>query len=188
MKISTFFILLFGVLVGCNKDNSSKEPDIPYFDFKIYQPGTQENGSATATVFDKEWNASVLLYRWPDSTSQYFQVFFETYSEFGDTRDQVSIGIFDGKVGVYQITNNAFDTNFDDFSITGDYSFWISDGDLLYKSYFIDETFDNKVVIDKNDGENIEGQFSLSFTSSVTKHTDVPGRIFFKSGKFRFKL
>lgn len=189
MKHFIMLSFLSLTLWACKKEiMSNNDPNIPYFDFKIYNPGNQVNGNAKAILFDKEWNASVYVSRWPDSTSQYFEIYFETYSEFSETRDQISFGVFDGKVGEYQVTNNAFDSNFDDFSIACKYNFWISDGDLLYGNYFIDETFANKIVIDKNNGDVIEGRFWLLFTSNVVEHTDIPGRIYFKEGKFQVKL
>lgn len=189
MKYLIILSFLSFTFWACKKETASNnDPNIPYFDFQIYKPGNQENGSAKATVFEKEWNASALIVRDPDSTSRYFQVYFETYSDDGSTRDQISFGVFDGKVGEYQVINNSFDSNLDDFSIHCKYNLWASDGDLLYGNYFIDESFTNKIIIDKNDDKNIEGRFWLLFTSNVIEHTDIPGRIYFKEGKFQVKL
>ena len=185
---------LFLALLGCKKEppttNGTNDPDIPYFDFKIYNSGNQENGSAKATTFDKEWNASAYVRRFPDSTSRYFEVYLETYSDEGSLRDQISFDAFEGKVGEYQVTRHHFDNRIDDFSIAVKYNFWISDGDLLYGNYFIDTTYSsiNKVIIDKNDGDILQGRFSLVFTSNVVEHRDIPGRIYFKNGTFRVKL
>ena len=194
MKHISILSFLFLALLGCKKEppttNGANNPDIPYFDFKIHHPGNQENGSAKATTFEKEWNASAHITRYPKDTSRHFEVYLETYSDQGETRDQISFGPFDGKVGEYQVTNNHFDFNFDDFSVASKYNFWISDGDLLYGNYSIDTTYNsiNKVIIDKNDGEVLEGRFSLVFTSNVVEHTDIPGRIYFENGTFRVKL
>lgn len=189
MKHISILVFLFLALLGCKKETpASNGPDIPYFDFKIYSPGNQENGGARATVFDKEWNASAQIIKC--DTCRHFEIYFKTYSDEGYNRDQISFGPFDGKVGEYQVTNNHFDFNFDDFSVASKYNFWISDGDLLYGNYFIDTTYNsiNKVIIDKNDGEVLEGRFSLVFTSNVVEHTDIPGRIYFENGTFRVKL
>lgn len=177
-------------LWACKKETSSNNDiNIPYFDFKIYNPGNQERGSAKATVFDKEWNASASIIRYPKDTSRHFEVYFETYSDEGFTRDQISFGLFDGKVGEYQVTDNPFDNNFDDFSIHGSYALWLSDGDLLYGNYEIDTDFDNKVTIDKNDGNIVEGRFSLVFKERIVgSHTDIPSKIYFKNGKFQANL
>jgi hypothetical protein len=189
MKHILFLSLLSLTLWACKKETKpSDDPDIPYFDFKIYHPGSQESGSAQATVFGKEWNASATIARDPDSTSRYFEVFFETYSDDGSTRDQISFGLFEGRIGEYEVTSNFFDPNFDDFSIHCKYNFWISDGDLLYGNYFIDESFPNKVIIDKNDENSIEGRFWLLFTSNLVEHRDIPARVYFKEGKFQVKL
>jgi hypothetical protein len=155
----------------------------------IYHPGAQESGSAQATVFGKEWNASASITRYPDSTSQYFQVYFETYSDDGSTRDQISLGVFDGKKRIYEIEKNPFDYNFEDSNIQAVYSFWISDGDLLYGNYIIDSEFANVVTVDKNDGSTIEGSFSLVFKVRVDgSHSDIPSKLHFKDGKFSVKL
>jgi hypothetical protein len=189
MKNLIAFGFLALTLWSCKKENEpDNNPNIPYFDFKIYNPGDQKNGSASATVFGKEWNASAYIARYPDSTSQFFEVHFETYSDFGETRDHIGFGVFKGQKGEYEITNNPFDPNFDDFSIACVYGLWISDGDLLYGNYFMDTNYKSKVIIDKNDGEFIEGRFWLIFTSNVVEHTDIPGRIYFEEGKFRVKL
>ena len=191
-----FMILgfLFLALPACKKETPtstiSNDPDIPYFDFKIYNSGNQENGSARATTFDKEWNASAHIARYPDDASRYFQVYFETYSDEGYTRDQISFGVFEGKVGEYQVTRPHFDFNFNDFSIESSYGFWTSDGDLLYGSYLVDTTFTNKIIIDKNDGAMVEGRFSLLFRERVagSHMPQIPSSVYFKNGTFRVKL
>ncbi len=189
MKYTIILAFLTLTLWSCKRENSpNNEPDIPNFDFKIYNPGDQKNGSASATVFGKEWKSSAYIGKYPDSTSQYFSVILETYSEYDETRDQIFFGLLDGKVGEYEVINNPFDPNPDDFSIDGSYALWISDGDLLYGNYSIDTTYKSKVIIDKNDGTVIEGRFWLIFTSNVVKHTDIPGRIYFDEGKFQVKL
>ena len=189
MKNLIAFGFLALTLWSCKKENEpDNNPDIPYFDFKIYNPGDQKNGSASASVFGKEWNASAYISQYPDSTSEYFDVFLETYSVNAETRDQIHFGLFDGKVGEYEVTNNPFDPKYDDFSIACSYALWISDVDLLYGNYFIDTTYKSKIIIDKNDGEEIEGRFWLIFTSNVVEHTDIPGRVYFEEGKFRVKL
>jgi hypothetical protein len=189
MKHLIAFGFLALTLWSCKKENEpDNNPNIPYFDFKIYNPGDQKKGRASATVFGKEWNASAYVSRYPDSTSKYYQVYFETYSDEGFTRDQISFGVFGGKVGEYDIKNDLFDSNYEDFSIHCSHSLWMSDGDLLYGYYFIDTTYKSKIIIDKNDGEEIEGRFWLIFTSNVVEHTDIPGRVYFEEGKFRVKL
>jgi|GEM_PF-2434293 len=180
-------LLLSLSFFSCDKeDMKNTDPDIPYFDFKIYSPGDQSTGSAQATVFGKTWNATA--YRHPQDSSRYFEIYFETYSDEGFTRDQISFGLFDAKIGEYTVKNDPFDNNFNDFTIHSVYGLWASDGDLLYGAYHLDTSFDNKIIIEKNDGETIEGRFALLFTSNKVEHTDIPGRVFFKDGKFKVNL
>lgn len=180
-------LLLSLPFFSCDKEGmKNTDPDIPYFDFKIYSPGGQVSGYAQATVFGKVWNATA--YRYSQDTSRYFEIYFETYSDEGFTRDHISFGLFDAKVGEYTVVNDPFDSNYDDFRIHSIYGLWASDGDLLYGAYYLDANFENKIIIDKNDGKTIEGRFSLLFTSNKVVHTDIPGRIFFKEGKFKVNL
>ena len=187
MKNIIRILLLSLSFFSCKKEDiKNTDPDIPYFNFKIYSPGDQSTGYAQATIFGKTWNATA--YKYPQDTSRYFEIYFETYSEEGFTRDQMSFGLFDAKIGEYKAIDNPGDFNFDDYEINCNYSLWASDGDLLYGAYYLDTSFDNKITIEKNDGKTIEGRFNLLFTSNKVEHTDIPGRVFFRDGKFKVKL
>ncbi len=189
MKNILIALSLLILFAACKKENPpGNDPDIPYFDFKIYEPGNQINGGAQASVFCKEWHASAYTSRSLNLPPQYFEIFLETYTGQGYTRDQLSFGIFNGEIGEYKAVDNPFDNNLDDFVVHSTYNLWTSDGDMLYEKYFLDSTYQNRIFIDENDGKLIRGRFSLLFTSNNVEHSDIPGRVYFKEGKFQVKL
>lgn len=140
-----FILFFFFALVSCNKDS---ELTLPPFDFRVYYPGDQLTGKAEAEVFNKRWRATA--YTFPGQTPEYFSIIFETYSEFGDLRDQIGLGLFKATEGEYTVGNDHFDDNLDDNIISGTYGLWGSDGDVLYGNYIIDTLFTNIVIIDHN--------------------------------------
>ncbi len=173
---------------GCKKEPvlSSSDPNIPYFDFRLHNKGSQEFGAATASVFGKHWEASANI--WNADSAGNFMVFFHTYSEFGEPRDKISFGITNGAVGTYSVSNNLFDSIYDDFIVTSSYGIATADGDEIQGIYMPDTSYHNVITISKNDGTTLEGTFSILFTTPGGLHTDIPGKVFFKDGKFNVKM
>ena len=188
MKFTINSILLLSVfiLVGCCKE---KEPAIPYFDFVIYWEGLQEDGSAEADVFDKNWKASAYILPAFDDPN-FFSIYLETYTNEGFLREQVAFGALNAMVGKYEI---VFDTskNYSDKIINGVYSQYTDDGDVLYGGYQIDKDYDNVLYIDKVDTINhlMEGRFNLMFDLDEADYDkDLARKVLFENGKFSVKI
>ncbi len=183
---AVFPILLATIFVSCCKD---KDPSIPYFDFVVYWEGLQEQGSAEADVFDKEWGASAFVYP-HHFEPEYINIYFQTYTGEGFLREQISFGAFSPTVGKYSVVYDT-STNYSDYVINGNYSTYSDDGDVLNGSYSINKDYENVVFVDIVDTINheIEGRFSLMFDLDESDFDkDLARRVLFENGKFKVKI
>ena len=185
--INSILLLSAFILAGCCKD---KEPAIPYFDFVIYWEGIQEQGSAEADVFDKNWKASAYLFPHP-SESSYFSLIYETYSPDGLLREQILMGSLSKKVGKYKVISDFSTDILDDDMVNGVYSSFVDDGDVLYGGYQINMDNDNELYIDRVDTINhiMEGRFNLLFDLIEADYDkDLARKVLFENGKFKVKI
>lgn len=163
---------------------------IPYFDFVIYAPGSQDSGSASANVFDKKWQATAYLFPF-DLDTQYTSIRFETFSPDGFLRDAVFFGNFALKEGFYTVTNGPIaSTSQGDHIIKGGYGQFEDDGDVIYGGYELDDVYTNRFHIDHIDtiSHTIEGRFSALFTlREAYFHNDLARQVLFEDGAFIVK-
>lgn len=176
-------LLLVISLSACKDDDTG----IPYFDFVIYSPGSQESGFASAMVFDKTWDATAYIFPYAEQP-QYVSIIFNTFSPQGDIRDAVHFGNFPLKEGSYMVIDHPnASTLQDDQLIWGGYAQFQADGDVIYGRYEIDTTYSNSFHIDHIDtiAHSIEGRFEARFTLSESYwNADLARQVLFEEGEF----
>ncbi len=196
MNVLKLFILFgFSILfLSCDKDEDpDADPKVPYFNFTIHPPGDRSNGSAQASVFGKNWEASTYIHFETDTSRAFnmdttrFSIILETHEPGSGLRDFLQIAGFRFKTGEYK-TISTYDALDNDMYAFASYSIWRQDGDVLGAGYNLDTKYDNRVWIDKADpisGE-MSGRFSLLFTIEdyYRNRPGVPKQIFFKEGRF----
>lgn len=183
-------VYLLSFLVICLSACNDDDIDIPYFDFVLYSPGSQDSGFGKAKVFDKEWQATASVFPF-EFEPQYVSIRFETYSPEGFNRDELVFGNFTLKVGLYTVIDDpSADTSQDDNLIYGIYGQYQDDGDVIHGGYELDNDFPNTFYIERIDtiAHTVEGGFNALFKLRESYlHANLARQVLFEDGEFMVK-
>ena len=173
-------VILLGIIIltaACSKDEFTP----------IFEAGPKDYGCASAKKNNLSFVASGVALVHDDRPSEYFALFFDTFTPEGFWRERLSVNEIKFKAGEYSVSGSRSDI-YDGF-VGGRYVTLADDGDVAEDRYILEESKENRLIIIKVDIiENIvKGTFHLKFEidpNREKRNPNNPDKVVFSEGEF----
>lgn len=184
MKNTIYLFLALLLASACKKDKASEGLDIP-----IYQSGSQEKGLAQGIRDGRKWDASGFGIKYIEGGMAYIGLVFNTFTEFGDLRENLLFNEVPPAKGKYPIKMHLKYEN--DGFVGTSYGLMEDDGDVAGALYQHDTTKIGYLEVLSVDtvSKEVQGYIDVvAFSFQAPENAPYPEKVTFKNLSFKVKI